>query len=260
MYTHHASAIAGATEKLKAQDEVLGVILGGSVAHGYAIENSDVDIMIVYSDEEYEKRLKSGDLSYFDTDSTDYEGGYIDGKATCDGLIKKVAEIGSEPARFAYKDGVVTFDRVGGLEDLVRAASSYPLAHKRENIEKFYAQFQTWRWYYYEALKRGNRYLIDVSVTNYVLFAGRLILAYNETLYPYHKWFMRVLDSVKNKPEGLLPCLNGTIEQKKAENIEKLYNMITKFAQWPSDKNWSVRFMLDCELGWLSGNLPVSEL
>lgn len=260
MYTHHKIAIEEATNKLKEQDDVLGVVLGGSVAHGYAIENSDIDIMIVYSDEEYEKCLKTGDIGYFDTDSTDYEGGYVDGKATSAAFIKKVAEMGSEPAKFAYKDAIVTFDRLGGLEELVRAASRYPVERKKENIEKFYAQFQTWRWYYYEALKRGNRYLIDVSIMNYVLFAGRLILAYNETLYPYHKWFIRVLDSVKNKPDGLVACINGTIEQKRAENVEKLYNLITEFTQWPDEKLWSVRFMLDCELGWMTGNLPVADL
>jgi predicted nucleotidyltransferase len=254
------NAIKSATEKLKVQDEVLGVIVGGSVALGYAIEDSDIDIMIVYSDEEYEKRMNAGDIAYFETDSTHYEGGYIDGKAICAGLIKKVAEYGSEPAKYAYKNALVTFDRAGGLDELVSAASRYPTQRKKENIEKFYAQFQTWRWYFYEALKRGNRYLVDVSVMNYVLFAGRLILAYNETLYPYHKWFLRELESVKFKPVGLLPCINATIEQKKAEYVEKLYNLISDFTQWPSEKPRSLRFMLDSELEWLTGKIPVSEL
>jgi predicted nucleotidyltransferase len=260
MYSHHMDAIKAATEKLRAQDDVLGVIVGGSVAYGYAIEDSDIDIMIVYSDEEYEKRLKTGDIVYFETDSTHYEGGFIDGKATSAGFIKKVAEYGSEPAKFAFKNAIVTFDRAGGLEELVSAASRYPVARKAENIEKFYSQFQTWRWYFYEALKRGNRYLIDVSVMNYVLYAGRLILVFNETLYPYHKWFLRELDGVKHKPDGLLLCINATIEQKKPEHVEKLYNLISEFTQWPNEKPWSVRFMLDSELGWLSGNIPVSDL
>ena len=259
MYRHHKDAIEKATEKLRSQENVLGVIVGGSVAHGFANENSDIDLMIVYSDEEFQNRLAIGDIAYFETDSTSYEGGYIDGKATSADFIKKVAESGSEPAKYAYKDAIVTFDRVGGLEELVRSASSYPVARKQENIEKFFAQLQGWRWYYYEALGRGNKYLMDVSVVNFVLFAGRLILAYNETLYPYHKWFLRVLDSVKNKPEGLLPCMNANIEQKKAEHVEKLFNMITGFTDWPNDKFWSVRFMLDSELDWLNGGPPVSD-
>lgn len=260
MYKHHNDAIRAATEKLGKQENVRGVIIGGSVAHGFAMENSDVDVMIVYSDEEFEERLKSGDVAYFETDSTHYEGGYIDGKATSAGFIKKVAERGSEPARFAYKDAIVTLDRQGGLEDLVRAASRYPVEHKRENIEKFYAQLQTWRWYYYEALKRGNRYLTEISITNYVLFAGRLILASNETLFPYHKWFMRVLEGCPNKPEGFMPCLYAILEQKKAEHIERLYNLIAEFTDWPNDKRWPARFMLDTELSWMNGTPAVGEL
>lgn len=260
MYSHHMNAIKDATEKLKAQDEVLGVIVGGSVVHGYAIEDSDVDILIVYSDDEYNRRVTAGDLAYFETDSTHYEGGYIDGRATSVSFIKKVAEFGSEPAKYAFKDAMVTFDRAGGLEELVHAAALYPKQRKKENIEKFYAQFQTWRWYFYEALKRGNRYLMDVSVTKYVLFAGRLILAYNETLYPYHKWFLRELDGVKLKPDGLLLCINANIEQKKPEHVEKLYNLITSFTQWPNSKPWSERFMFDSEFAWLDGRASISDL
>lgn len=260
MYEHHRTALEAVTRKLGAQEDVFGVILTGSVAHGYAIENSDVDIFIVYADDDYRRRLEAGDISYFDTDSADYEGGYIDGKATSAQFIREGADRGSEPARYAFKDALVTFDRLGGLGELVKAAARYPEEHKTENIAKFYAQFQTWRWYYYEALKRGSRYLTETSVINYVLFAGRLMLAYNETLYPGHKWFMRELAGVKRRPEGLISCINGTLEQKKAENVEKLYNLVTGFIHWPDERLWSVRYILDSEIGWYTGVRPPDEL
>ena len=41
-----------------------------------------------------------------------------------------------------------------------------------------------------------------------ILFGGRLILAHNEILYPFHKWFMRVLGSAPNKPEWLMECID----------------------------------------------------
>jgi hypothetical protein len=232
----------------------------GSVAHGYAIDNSDVDIFIVYADSDYDARIKAGNISYFDTDSTDYEGGYIDGKATSADFIRKTALRGSEPARYAFKNALVTFDRAGGLDALVADAARYPTAHKNENIAKFYAQFQTWRWYYYEALKRGSRYLTETSVMKCAFFAGRLILAYNETLYPGHKWFMRELSAVKDKPDGLIGCINGTLEQKRAENVEKLYNLISGFTRWPDDGLWSVRYILDSEIGWYTGERSPDEL
>lgn len=38
MYPHHQAAIDAITNKLKARPDVQGVIIGGSVAHGFANE------------------------------------------------------------------------------------------------------------------------------------------------------------------------------------------------------------------------------
>ena len=142
MYSHHKIAIETITNKLKSRDEVLGIIIGGSVAYGFANEKSDIDVMLVLSDEDYEKALKSGDINYFETEATPYEGGYVDGKCTSVDYIKKVAKFGSEPARFAFKDAFVSYSKINRLDQLVEDASKYPIEGKNENIEKFYAQFE----------------------------------------------------------------------------------------------------------------------
>lgn len=201
MYSHHKIAIETITNKLKSRDEVLGIIIGGSVAHGFANEKSDIDLMLVLSDKDYEEALKSGNINYFETESTPYEGGYVDGKCTSVDYIKN------------------------------------------------------------EGLKRNNKYLMDISISNFVLFAGRLILAYNETLYPYHKWFLKVLEGVKNKPDNLLLYINNVLENKTGESIETLYNSIIGCNKWSSsDKHWCIRFMLDSELNWMNGYVPIADL
>lgn len=52
MFQHHKKAIEDITNKLKVKEEILGIIAGGSVAHGFANEKSDIDIMIVLSRKE----------------------------------------------------------------------------------------------------------------------------------------------------------------------------------------------------------------
>ncbi len=54
--------------------------------------------MIVLSEEDYKRALKENTVFYYETESCDYEGGYVDGKCTSIDYIKKVAEFGSEPA------------------------------------------------------------------------------------------------------------------------------------------------------------------
>jgi len=261
MYPHHRTAIETVTSKLKDREEILAVLVGGSVAHGFAQEDSDIDLMLVVSDEKYRSLLESGDIHYHETESTPYEGGYVDGKYTSVSYIQKVAESGSEPARFAFKDAIVSYSEINGLEGLIQAASKYPIDRKNEKLEKFHAQFEGWRWMFYEGLKKNERYVIEFSVTNFVLFAGRLILAYNEVLYPYHKWFMKVLEDVTSKPDHLVLTMNNALQHKSRESVEALYECVTQFHQWPrSEKGWHIRFMLDSELNWMTGHVPVADL
>ncbi|RUS45724.1 nucleotidyltransferase domain-containing protein [Cohnella sp. AR92] len=261
MYKHHQAAIDAITNKLKVREEVLGVVVGGSIAHGYAGETSDIDILIVLSDEDYAKALANNGIGYYETESCSYEGGYVDGKYVSPGHIKLVAERGSEPSRFAFKDAWVAYSKIEGLDEWIRDAARFPAEKKEENIKKFYAQFETWKWYYYEGLKRDDRLLIDYTLTQFVYFSGRLILAYNETLFPSYKWFRRVLSETPKKPDNLMELMDDVINHKTPESVEKLYEAIVGFHDWyPWKHHWTVQFMVDSQLNWVDGEVPVLDL
>lgn len=249
MFEHHRAAIAAVTKELSAWDDVIGVIIYGSVAHGFAMENSDVDVKIVCTDALFSAKEHAGDIGYFDRGATDYEGGFVDGEFTTIAHIKRVAAAGSEPARYDFQDAIVTFDRLGGLEDLVRQAARYPVEQKQKKMMRFYAQLSAWKLHYYEALRRDNRYLAHLSALQFALYAGRLFLAYNETLFPWHKWFLQVLSVVPQKPAGLMRCMNALIDQKRAEDIERLYNMVVEFTQWPHDSGQNRQLLRDIHTG-----------
>lgn len=261
MLKHHQLAIETITNKLKVRDDVFGIIIGGSIAHGYASEDSDIDIMIVLSDEDYQKALKENRAFYYETESCAYEGGYIDGKCTSVDYMKKVAEYGSEPAKFAFQGAFISYSEIDNLEQLIRDASRYPVENKQENMNKFYAQFETWKWYYYEGLRKKNKFLMDYCLSNYILFAGRLILTYNETLYPSYKWFIRVLESVEKKPDQLIQIINQVVEHKDSASVEALYQCIINFHNWYTlDRHWTEQFMMDNQLNWVDGAVPIADI
>ncbi|MCK1995353.1 hypothetical protein MPH61_22505 [Peribacillus muralis] len=86
-------------------------------------------------------------------------------------------------------------------------------------------------------------------------------MAYNEVVYPYHKWFMKALEGVNNKPNDLVLIMNKVLKHKTKENVEALYESVAQFHQWPkSEKGWHIRFMLDSELNWMTGHVPVADL
>jgi predicted nucleotidyltransferase len=261
MHAHHSQTIQNVREYFQRDPAVQALLLSGSIAHGFQGSHSDVDIMIFVSEEEYQKRFQTGQLHFFNTDLCTYEGGYVDGKYLSLNFVKQVLEQGSEPARFAFEGSQVLFSRVDGFAEYVCKIAEYPVREKAERIKRFYAQFEAWHWYCGEALAKGNRYLLGTSASKLILFGGRLILAHNEILYPYHKWFLKVLECTKDKPSGLLDCIQTLTESPTAENIEAFYEMIKSFRPWSDNPyHWPVQFLLDSELNWMDGKTPVDDL
>ncbi|MNI87113.1 hypothetical protein D3C73_1442800 [compost metagenome] len=58
-----------------------------------------------------------------------------------------------------------------------------------------------------------------------------------------------------------MQLLNDVIELKSAESIELLYNSVVGFHNWySSEEHWTVRFMIDSQLNWVDGMVPVLDL
>jgi predicted nucleotidyltransferase len=261
MYKHHKETIDNVTGKLKKRDDVLGLLVSGSVAHGFEAETSDVDIMILISDENYNARLKAGEMTYFETESCTYKGGYVDGKYICVDFMKKVAEYGSEPARFAFDGAMPVFSKIDGIQDLIDSITRYPVEKKTENIKRFRAQLEAWKWYCHEALKRNNEYLLNLAISNLVLFGGRMLLAHNGTLYPYHKWFLKVLEKAEVKPYNFIQLIESILKYKDKETVEVFYKSIVDMKNWDIPRfDFVSQFVIDSELNWMDGKVPVADI
>ncbi|MGO8673623.1 MAG: nucleotidyltransferase domain-containing protein [Capsulimonadaceae bacterium] len=250
MFPHHQSTIERVTDAFSARPEVEAVLLGGSIAHGFAQENSDIDIMILVSEDEHARRAAAGDLHYFNTDLSTYAGGYIDGKYICRSFLNQVERMGSEPARFAFADAQVLFSRSPDLADQLPRIARYPVEEKLARISRFHAQFEGWRWYVGEAVRQRDGYLMGVAVTRLLLFGGRMILAHNETLYPYHKWFFKVLDRVVDKPEGLMDVMRLLSRHHTLERAAGYYDLVMQWRDWEVDSaSWPNRL-------WSTASFP----
>lgn len=261
MHPHHIQSIQNVKEYFERDPQVLALLLSGSIAHGFESATSDVDILIFLSEEEHQKRLQTGQVTFFNTDLCTYPGGYVDGKYLSLSFVKQVAEKGSEPARFAFEGAQILFSRIDGFEQDIHRVVAYPVAEKAERIKRFHAQLEAWHWYCGEALKQGNHYLLGVAVGKLILFGGRLILAHNEMLYPYHKWFLKVLERAQEKPADFTACLQALNTEHTPENIEAFYKIVKTFQPWNENPyGWGAQFMLDSELNWLDGKTPVDDL
>lgn len=251
--------IERAVAHFRADPEVRALLLVGSIAHGFAQASSDVDLAIVVSDAEHARRAAAGELVFTSFELATYPGGYVDGKYVSPSFLDAVEARGSEPARFAFAHARVLFGSEADLQARLERIARYPVAEKAERMRRFNAQMQAWLWYTTQAARDGNAYLMSAAVHKLLLFGGRLILAHNELLYPFHKWFLAVLERAEEKPEGLIEGMQALVRSPSAEGARAFYELVQGFRPWEPVR-WPEHFMQDTELPWLHGHAPVEDV
>jgi hypothetical protein len=259
-YLHHERTIERLIERFQADPCFLALLIGGSLVKGYGSEDSDVDFVLIATDEEYARRLPERALTYYTTDLCDYPGGYVDGKIVNVAFLEEVADRGSEPARSAFENVIVSYSRVPQLDDLLRRITAYPEATRTAKIQSFDAQLLAQQWFVGEAEKRANKYLLMHAVSELVLFGGRMLLAHNRMLYPYHKWFLRRLQDAPQKPDGVMELINGLLQEPSKANADRFCEAILGFTAWPAPpEGWPARFMEDTEWAWRRGAAAIGD-
>ncbi len=257
---HHQRAIDRLADAYRDDPRFLAVIIGGSVAKGFARDDSDVDFLIIATDEEFEQRLASRDLFINRRDLCDYENGFVDGKIINLAYLEDVADKGNEPSRASFEGAFVAYSHIADLEALLQRIPVYPEDGHEERIRAFYSMAFIQHWLFHEAARHDNRYTMRRAASQLALFAGRLILAHNKRLFPYHKWFPRVLESVPDKPDGFMECFNDLNNEPRADLATALFEAVRDFRDWGvSDLEAYTWFMTDVEWSWMSGNTPMED-
>ena len=261
MHAHHAAAIDRVVDAYGRRDDVEAILLAGSIAHGFERADSDVDVMLVVSDTALARHSADHDLAFSDTELAGYDGGYIDVKYVSPGYLRRVAATGSEPARFAFAGAQILRSSVEGLDELVADASRYPSELKLDRIARFHAQLLAWNWLTGEAEKKQDPYLMATAVSRLLLFGGRLVLAHNETLYPFHKWYLRVLDGVADAPTGLVPLMREVAAAPSADGAARFFALVEGFREWEvGDVSWPNHFLHDTEQAWMRDAAAIEDL
>lgn len=263
MENHHAQSITNLVHEFEPDPVVLALLLGGSLAHGFARPDSDIDVTFVVPPAEYARRQQGGLLHYNNRSLCTYPEGYIDGKYADVDFLRLVAERGSDPARYAFKDARILFSRVDGLEGILADIVRYPVEQKQARIDRFVAQLLAWRWYHSEALRQQNQYLVFLSLHKLVLFGGRLVLTANEMLYPYHKWLLREVATAPRRPAGWSAAIEQLLTAATPDRVNEYCQRVLDFlgvAEPAANAIWPTQFMRDTELRWMTAEPAIDDL
>jgi predicted nucleotidyltransferase len=261
MEVHHKEAIEKFLTLYTKDEKVLAILLTGSIVHGFSVYDSDIDICLIVSGEEYLKRKENNKLAFSLWDICNYINGYIDCKIADIVFLEKIAKSGSDPARYAFKDCKILFSKVDDLQRLLDRIVTYPLHQKDERNKRFASQVLAWKWYYSEAVKKENRYLVYLSLQKLVLFACRIILNENQLLYPYHKWMLRVLESAQNKPVHISQKIEELLSNHSPGLVNGFCKEILCFIDFTENTvDWPNYFLKDSEQNWVNHEAPVDDI
>ena len=256
----HQRAIDRLADAYRDDPDFLAIIIGGSVAKGCAREDSDVDFMIVATDEVFARRFADRDVFINRSDLSDYDGGYVDGKIIDIAYLEDVAATGNEPSRAAFEGTFAAYSHVPDLDELLARIHVYPEEGHEERVRTFYSMTFIQHWLMNEAERHGNRYTIMRAASQLALFAGRLILAHNRRLFPYHKWLPRALENSPDKPEGFMTLFDALLASPGRASASALFEAVRDHADWGvSDLDAYTWFMSDVEWSWRSGTTPIED-
>ena len=257
---HHQRAIDRLTDAYRDDPRYRALIIGGSVAKGYARDDSDVDFLIIATDGAFEEHRRTRDLFINRRDLCDYDGGFVDGKIINLTFLEDLAKKGNEPSRAAFEGAFATYSHIRDLDELLQRIPVYPKAGHDDRVRAFYSMAFIQHWLFQEAERHGNRYTLTRAASQLALFAGRLILAHNRRLFPYHKWFRRTLESVPEKPVGLRACFDALLDEPRGDHATRLFELVRDFRDWGvSDIEAYTWFMTDVEWSWMSGPTPMED-
>jgi hypothetical protein len=256
----HQRTIARLVDLFGQDPRFPAMIVGGSVARGRARDDSDVDVMFIATEEEFSRRKETGEYHYCPKDLCDYPGGYVDGKIISMSFLQDVADHGSEPARAAFVGAFPAYSHVTALDELLARLPVYPDAERSARMEAFYSHAAALQWFMGEAEKRSDTYLLAHAASDLVLFGGRLLLAYNRILYPYHKWFMTELRQAPDMPAGFFDAAETLLLRPSLASARHFLGCINAFRDWgvPSHRVFSL-FVEQAEWNWLNNKPSVAD-
>ena len=261
MYPHHQRTTENLLRLFEGNRDVLAIILGGSVAKGLERPDSDVDAIVVITDERYADLAKENRLSECITEGCDYQGGYFDLKYCTKDYLRAVAERGSEPSRNAFVCAKCLFSSDEEITQLVPQIGMFQRAEKADKMLSFYSALALNHGYFWDA-SEDNLYLRIRAAADIVLFGYRLLLQDSQILFPCHKALSQTVMRMENKPEGIGEKEHNLLTRLDDESKKAFIDAILGAIDYAPPQDWSLiltRYINDNEQWWYKNRPVIAE-
>ncbi|MBS6705832.1 MAG: nucleotidyltransferase domain-containing protein [Lachnospiraceae bacterium] len=261
-YPHHREAVKELISIFREKEGVIALVFGGSVAKHMEREDSDIDAMVIVTEEFYERKRKVNCIAEcISMEDCAYPGGYFDVKYMTKDYIRDAAEKGSEPTRNSFIGSHVLFSADEEVTELVRRIPVFQKQEFEEKMLSFFSNLQLNYNYFWKACRpEGYMKLKVASEIVYSLY--RMVLQENEILFPCNRRLEQFVKLAPDQPEHLVEYCEEfcrTLEDDPLDKALEAWKAWTHY-QYPTDSAvCQSRYCDDFEQWWRVPRPLVSE-
>ena len=259
MYPHHIESAQKLREYFEGQEGVIAVVLDGSTVKGNARHDSDIDAIIVVTEEKYAELAAQNRLAEVIPGHCTYEGGYFDIKYKTKAILRRAAEFASETTRNAYVKAQVLCTTDAEIPALVAAIERYPEHTVADKIRCFCANLQLNRGYFLNIVPEDNSYMRAHLAQEIVYSVYRLILIENRALFPCNRRLEETVRACKKRTDDILELGKAFLQEITVERCEAFVQAFWKQSDLPLNDDVSEscsQYVKYYEDWWLEQNPP----
>lgn len=233
MYRHHIDSIEKLKEYFMPKEGMIAIVLDGSIVKGNERPDSDIDALIIVTEEKYKELAAQNRLAEVIADRCTYEGGYFDVKYKTKAILQASALHASEPTRNAYVKARVLYSSDEEIAPLVEKIAAYPEHEREAKLKCFNANLQLNRGYFLHCVPESNAYMRAHLAQEIVYSVYRLILLENRELFPCNRRLEETVLKCSKRPENILSLGATFLKEITPENCEKFVKAFWEQSELP---------------------------
>lgn len=233
MYKHHEESLKIMTDYFRNYPGVIALIFHGSVAKGLERPDSDLDAIVIITEEQWKKQRAENRLAEGIPGLCTYPEGYFDVKYRTRRDLDEVLENGSEPCRATYIGARVMFSDDPEIPALVEKLAKFDTSTRDEKMLTFYANMIFNRGYFFSCLKEDDVYFVTHVVSELIYSVYRMILLENEVWFSCNRKLEWQVMNCPSKPEGILDRARDLAANCTRETVDAFCDCYLNWTQYP---------------------------
>ena len=260
MYKHHKQSIENMKKYFKGHGAI-ALILVGSVAKGTERADSDLDGVVVLSEEDYAEKEKSNSTTETIDGLCTYEGGYFDIKYMTKEYLKDLTERGSEPARSSFAKAKILFCNDAEIDEILPRIPMFQKKEKEEKLLSFYSNF--WLNYHYFLKSCSiDGYMKIHTISEIIYSIYRMVLQENEILFDCSRRLEQQVESISEKTLELARLGKKLAVSQDIQDADRFVDKYIEIAVYVPPKDIAVvltRYSKDFQEWWREPRPNIKE-